>query len=590
MCGIIALTGKNAVRHAKTSAMLEALALRGPDDAGTMPFANCVLGQTRLSIIDLSGGRQPMRDNARAQAITFNGEIYNYPQLKRELEGKGHVFSTDSDTEVILKAYQEYGEACVEHFDGMFAFAIWDEDAGTLFLARDRFGKKPLYYAYTEVGDLLVASEIKALTASGLITPVIDPEAIDLYLALMYLPPWRTVYKNVHVIPPASRAWFKDGKLDIEQYWRLEKRSFEIGYDEAKQETKRLLRAAVKKRLVADVEIGSFLSGGVDSTIVTEIAQSFLAKPIKTFAVGYQDYINELPFASQAAAKIGTDHYTLQANDDMVAELHKVMAYYDEPHADSSDFPQHLLSRFAGSKVKVALAGDGADEFFLGYGWHTRHLNLSYRKHFIEKVFMDPFAGFLKNIQIFSPTERKKLWKDPSCVSDDILSAQLRASSLAPVEKINLFDVTTYLPGQLLTKADRMGMMHSIEVRSPFLDHHLAEFVYNLPTEYKANKDASKIILKDILTETMPKEFVYRRKQGFGAPVKNWLRKEAFKADVSRVLGDANAKVFGFLKPAGVRSLIDRFYTRGEDGPFYQIWVLYCLELWLREHRNEARL
>ncbi len=583
MCGILAIHGKNVLSSIDPDPLLATLDRRGPEDRGVLRFAACLLGQTRLSIIDIAGGHQPMKDQLRNQAITFNGEIYNYRELRRTLEAQGSVFATDSDTEVILKVYQVYGTACVEHLDGMFAFALWDEDQKVLFLARDRFGKKPLYYAHDLDGNLYVASEIKALLRSGVIKGRISDQALDAYLTLMYLPPWQTIYENVHTLPPASYAIQRDGRLEIKRYWRLEKRPLVIGYDEAKAEVKRLLSRAVQKRLVADVEIGSFLSGGVDSTLVTLLAQSFLPQPIKTFSLGYQDYINELPFAREAADKIGSDHRTLQATDDMVGELRAVMAYYDEPHADSSDFPQHLLSRFAASQVKVALAGDGADELFLGYGWHTRHLNLSYRHHFFEKVFGDPFSGFLKNIEVFSRAERKRLLGSEAG-SADILSEQLRQSTLSSVEKINLFDFTTYLPGQLLTKADRMGMMHSLEVRSPFLDRELVEFAYNLPTEYKATRTQSKIILKEILAETMPLAFVYRRKQGFGAPVRTWLKQPSFQQDVQTVLGSSQAELYRRFDRAPVKRLLKRFYEKGDDRGFYGIWILYCLELWLQSH------
>lgn len=566
--------------------MLASLSKRGPDDHGTLSFPLCTLGQTRLSIIDLESGHQPMQDNKRDMAITFNGEIYNYRELKKELEEKGYVFSTNSDTEVILKAYQEYGDECPKHLDGMFAFAIWDNEKGRLFMARDRFGKKPLYYAFDDDQNLLVASEIKALFASGKIKGVLNPEAIDNYLALMYIPPWKTIYKNISVIPPASFAIFKDGELKIKKYWQLEKKDVPITYTEAKEKVRALLTKSIEKRMIADVEIGSFLSGGVDSTLVTAIAQSFSKAPIKTFSVGYQDYINELPFAAEAAQKIKTDHYTLQAKDDMVDELKTVIEYFDEPHADSSDFPQHLVSKLASTKVKVALSGDGADELFLGYGWYTRHKNLSYRAHFKEKVLMSPFAGYLNAVQVFTPAERKNLWKNPVHVNKNFVSDEVKNSKLSSVEKINLFDLTTYLPGQLLVKADRMGMMNSLEVRSPFLDYHLAEFVYSLPDEYKTSDTMFKRILKDILGETMPHEFVHRRKQGFGAPVKKWLRESAFKNEVYTKLHDSTADIYTMLDEQPIKIMLDDFYLKGNDRYNYKIWVLYCLELWFNSHKQ----
>ncbi len=588
MCGIIAIVGSETkkIGDSLINKMLDTLSRRGPDEQSFVRLSTCILGQTRLSIVDIELGHQPMRDVANNLTITFNGEIYNYKELKDNLVKKGHIFNTNSDTEVIIKAYKEYGVECPKYLDGMFAFVIWDEIKGEVFIARDRFGKKPLYYSYDSDGTLIIASEIKAIFESDKIKGELSYEALDDYLALMYIPPWKTIYNNVWVIPPASFAIFKGGSMKIEKYWSLEKKPLQITYEEAKEKVRKLLTESVRKRMIADVEIGSFLSGGVDSTLVTLLAQSFSKSPIKTFSVGYQDYINELPFALEASQKIDSDHYPLQAKDNMIKELYDVISYFDEPHADSSDFPQYLLSKLASSKVKVALSGDGADELFLGYGWYTRYKNLSYRAHFIEKIFLSPFSGFVKAIQIFSKKERRSLWKNITANKNTFIADEVNNSKLLSAEKINLFDLTTYLPGQLLTKADRMGMMNSLEVRSPFLDHHLVEFVYSLPDEYKTDSKNFKIILKDILGEYMPKEFVYRRKQGFGAPVKQWLKKESFRKEVYDKLYRHEAEIFKILDKNIIRNMVDKFYIEGKDNYNYKIWVLYCLELWFITHKK----
>ncbi len=566
--------------------MLASLSKRGPDDKGVMEFPNCILGQTRLSIIDLSSGHQPMRDNKHDIAISFNGEIYNYKELRSELESKGHIFSTNSDTEVILKAYVEYGTECVKHLDGMFAFVIWDEEDQQLFMARDRFGKKPLYYTFDNNKNLLVASEIKALFASGTIKGEINPSTLDHYLKFMYVPPQETIYKNIHTIPPAHSAIFRDGYLKIRPYWSLEHKPITIGYEEAKIKIKALFKKAVQKRMVADVEIGSLLSGGVDSTLVTAYAQREIDRPIKTFTVGYGDYANELPFAEEASRAIGTEHNALQVTGSFTDELVRVMEYFDEPHADSSDFAQHMISRLAGEKVKVVLTGDGADELFMGYGWYWRQFNLSYRHHTFEKLFTDPFKGHLDNVSIFSDSERSKLWLPSFHPAPFVLPCEITNKALSATEKINLFDLNVYLPGQLLNKIDRMSMMNSVEVRSPFLDTELAEFVFNLPVEHKMDKDGGKIILKDILEEIMPKEFVHRRKQGFGAPVKMWLKEPAFKKLAEETLLSPNAEIYKWLKESSIRDMLEKFYTKGDDSYYYKIWILLCLELWLQSHKQ----
>ena len=591
MCGIIGITGKDIkkIDASKLSLMLASLGKRGPDDKGTLSFPLCTLGQTRLSIIDLSLGHQPMRDNKRDMAITFNGEIYNYRELKKDLEAKGYVFSTNSDTEVILKAYQEYGDECPKYLDGMFAFAIWDNEKEQLFLARDRFGKKPLYYAFDKNNNLLVASEIKALFESGHIKGELDYGALDNYLTLMYVPPWKSIYKNIHVIPPASKAIYKNGELHIEKYWSIPENPQKPTYEEAKTRIKELIQMAVKKRMVADVEVGSLLSGGVDSTLVTYLAQQFMDRPIKTFSVGYQGSASELPYAREASEKIGTDHYTLEIKANLIDELEKITEYMDEPHADSSNFPQHLISGLASSKVKVALSGDGADELFMGYGWYSKYGNIRKIVQLKNFFFSNQFKEHIKNISVFQKNERKKLWKNFGEVNDDIVDHAINTIKNGGIRKINFFDLTTYLPGQLLYKIDRTSMMHSLEIRSPFLDKDLAEYVYNIPTEYKMNGNQGKIILKDILAEIMPKEFVYRRKQGFGAPVKEWLKTEAMKKFVLHTLGN-NASIYKFLKKEVALSMINAFYQKGDDKMYYKIWSLLCLELWLKSHEKYHRL
>jgi len=608
MCGIIGIIGKEAgnIEKSKTDSMLASLCSRGPDDSGTMRFGNCILGQTRLSIIDLSGGHQPMKDNKRNATITFNGEIYNYKELKTELINRGHAFSTNSDTEVILKAYAEYGIDCPKYLDGMFVFAIWDDDEQSLFIARDRFGKKPFYYSLTSDGMLYFASEIKAIIKAG-IKGVIDPGAIDNYLTLGYIPPWKCVYKNIHVLPPAHCGKLRpdgrtgrDGKFNITRYWKMEDKPIDISYAQAKSEIKKLFDNAVRKRMIADVEIGALLSGGVDSTIVCSYAQKYATHPLKTFSIGYGHHINELPFAEQASKKIGTDHYNMQANESIIAELEKVITYMDEPHADSSDYPQHLISQFARSKVKVALTGDGADELFLGYGWHWKYQNNRKIVRLKNMFFSNRFKEHIKLISVFTEKERASLWIDHSWVNKDIISTEVSDMKQNGLKKVNGFDLTTYLPGQLLTKVDRTSMMHGLEIRCPFLDYKLAEYVYNIPTEYKTDGKSGKIILKDILSEIMPREFVYRRKQGFGAPVAQWLQTEPVKKMLYERLGQG-ALIYDFLKKEQVDGLLTDFYQHSpdngqhkprykQDPQFnrqYKIWTILCLEIWMQKHKQD---
>ncbi len=591
MCGIIAIVGKNAnkISDQKVGAMLACLAKRGPDDRGFERFENsndssAILGQTRLSIVDLSpAGHQPMRDNTRPLTIVFNGEIYGYKDARKALEAKGHKFGTNSDTEVILKAYAEYGEKCVDHLDGMFAFALWDEQKHELFVARDRFGKKPFYYTFVN-NTFYAASEIKSLFASGLVKAEINPEVIGDYLRLLYVPPNKTIYKNIHTLFPAHAGVVKDGKLETWGYWNLEKKEPKVSYQEAKAKIKQLFDQAVKKRMVADVEIGTLLSGGIDSTMVTLYAQKYSKTPIKTFSVGYEGARNELPYALEASKKIGTDHYTLDVKADLVGELEKIIEYMDEPHADSSNFPQAMISGLASSKVKVTLSGDGADELFMGYGWYQKYWHTPRWK--LSRLFGNAFSTYKKIIAVFDDSERSQLLKTPS-TSDGSFEYAVSSDITDPIHKINAFDLRFYLPGQLLSKIDRTSMMHSLEVRSPFLDTALAEYVYNLPTEFKLSKDKNKIILKDILAEVFPKEFVYRRKQGFGAPIDLWLQDDKMKVFVNSLL-ESDSKMYDYLNKNQVLKIRDTFYATSPSIAKYtaqKLWSLLCLALWFQKHR-----
>ena len=321
MCGIIAITGDRTseITDITIDNMLSSLSRRGPNDRGSLRINNTILGMTRLSIVDLSTGDQPMTDNKYPHTIVFNGEIYGYKDIRKKLETSGHIFKTNSDTEVILKAYAQYGQKCVDHLDGMFAFTIWDEDKKELFIARDRFGKKPFYYSWIK-NTFFGASEIKTLFASGLMKGKISRQALDNYLEHMYIPPWKTIYSNIHTLQPAHAGIIRNGKIHTWKYWQINKHHIDIPYDDAKIEIKRLFNNAVQKRMIADVEIGSLLSGGVDSTLVTSCAQKHSAKPIKTFSFGYGKYKNELPFALEASQKIGTEHYTLVTDGNNIEE------------------------------------------------------------------------------------------------------------------------------------------------------------------------------------------------------------------------------------------------------------------------------
>lgn len=590
MCGILGITGKNVKKYTdeNLNSALNSLSKRGPDDKGIEKFDDCILGQTRLSIIDLSSGHQPMKDNQKKLTITFNGEIYNYRELKKELENRGHIFSTNSDTEVILKSYIEYGANCLEKFEGMFAFAIWDEEKKQIFIARDRFGKKPFYYAFDDE-NFIFASEIKALFSLGKIKGEIDFEAIDNFMRLLYIPPYKTIYKNIHTLKPAHYSIIKNiNKIETYNYWKLEKKEINVSYDEAKEKIENLLEKSVKKRMLADVEVGSMLSGGIDSTLISYLAQQQTSKKLKTFSVGFENFINELPFAKEAADKIKSDHNELLMSVNIANELKKVCEYLDEPNADAAIIPTYLISKLAREKnTKVLLSGDGADELFLGYGWYIKHWNIGL-KHKIENfnLFPKQFRDYLENVTYINKKERKQLWENKKFSNSDIITDYSNKEKITDLNKINLYDLNMYLPGDLLSKIDRASMMTSVETRAPFLDKELVEYVYNIPVQYKTDKKNGKIILKDILEEIMPKEFVHRRKQGFGPPINNWLEKKEMKELIHNSFIKNEADIYSFLNKKYVQKFINKFYEKREEKYGMKIWILLCLELWFKNNKK----
>jgi len=580
MCGIagIIYKEKNVVGESGVQDMLSTLNKRGPDESGVFCDKQCVLGQTRLSIIDINSGHQPMVDEKLS--ITFNGEIYNFKELRRELEEKGHKFNTQSDTEVILKTYREYGNETPKYLDGMFAFAIWDSAKEELFMARDRFGKKPFYYTFVD-GNFVFASEIKAIFKSGLIEKdKINTSAIDYYLHFGYIVPDKTIYQNIHTLLPAHYGVIKDELIETNRYWNLEKKELDVTFEEAKAKIKSLLERAVEKRMLAsDVEIGSLLSGGVDSTLVSYLAQKHLSQPLKTFSIGYEGYRNELPFARTASEKIGTDHHELPISSDVINELEKIISYMDEPHADSSNFPQHLISKMTAEHVKVVLTGDGADELFMGYGWYQKKWHM--QRWRLDWRLLNPYQAHQKAITIFKNGLRKKLIIERVKNSKSFIIESIKGL-VHPFHKINAFDLQVYLPAQLLTKIDRTSMMHSLEARAPFLDTELAEYVYNLPNEFKISKTENKIILKEILAEIFPKEFVYRKKQGFGAPVQEWLKEKKMIDLVNKTLESDNP-MYNFIDKKTTLTVRDNFY-KNKRNHAQKLWLLLSLGLWFEKH------
>jgi asparagine synthase (glutamine-hydrolysing) len=585
--------------------MLDTLSHRGPDARGVMTFPGCHLGHTRLNIIDLNTGSQPMTDASGRLAITFNGEIYNYRELRSQLEKKGHLFKTRSDTEVILVSYMEWGAECVNYFRGMFAFAIWDISERRMFAARDLFGEKPLYFTQTDDGSLLLASEIKALTASGTLKPVLDYQAVDAYLTLGYVPPHMTIFSNVSTLPPGHFLQWDSAGARITRYWEPGLKTQKITFNEAEEKLGHLFKQAVRRQMVADVPVGAFLSGGLDSSTITALMQMESDRPVKTFSVGFGEYGNELPYAGAVAKMYKTEHHEIDLGMPRVAEmLERMVAVYDEPFADTSNIPTYMISEFARKHVKVVLSGDGGDELFGGYWWYpplamSEKEGGSYFRWLLLRMADRAQRGrnsmtrtraigaglsarwpdmWTRDVMLqvqFRSGEREKLWGtnpgkpgmfDPGgCYKPSVETTGMNRGFY--------FDLTCFLPGDILVKVDRAAMAHALETRAPFLDRDLAEFALSLPPDMKVDGIETKILMKSVCSKFWPPELRSRGKQGFGSPINIWLDMPDVQSLINRV----------FRKKSALYNLLPGITEKTRQGKNYKTWMLLTLGLWLEQ-------
>jgi len=611
MCGIFSIVSQERFSAPEVvGSALKALAHRGPDASGVTTADGCILGHTRLSIIDLVHGSQPMTSADGRYTISFNGELYNFRDLRSDLQRAGHQFGTSSDTEVILAAYAAQGEACLDQFRGMFAFAIWDSHERKLFAARDLFGEKPLYFASAPGGLFLLSSEIKALIATGLIEPKIDMSSIDAFLAFGYIPPDRTIYSNIQTLPPGHYLYWKNGVFSKSCYWQplLEHRP--ISLPDAIERTRELLRQAVRRQMVADVPVGAFLSGGLDSSTIVALMQMQSARPVKTFSVGFGDYINELPYARAVANKYATEHYEIDVGaPDVAAMLLRMAEVYDEPFADTSNIPTYLISEFASKHVKVVLSGDGGDELFGGYTWSypmlvkSEQLPESMIRWIIFRSMSRVMGHRWKSLALYSAgaglsarwsdmwtrqvmqnthlkkDQRERLWGDRASEMEPYdPGGYFPPTCIQGANRGFYFDLTSYLPGDILVKVDRAAMSHGLETRAPFLDRDLAEFALSLPVSLKVNESNTKILLREACSGYWPRELQGRPKQGFGAPVGVWLNMPAVREMIEHVL--SSGSLLKALLPG-----IDAKDAKGRD---YKTWILLTLGLWLERHSGAS--
>jgi asparagine synthase (glutamine-hydrolysing) len=568
MCGIAAIIQGRATGETPDGAlerMTASLRHRGPDAQACVRLPGCEIGHTRLSIIDIEGGAQPMSDASRRYHLVFNGEIFNHRELRRELENLGARFRTRSDTEVLLHAYEHFGERMLARLNGQFAFAIWDSQERQLFVARDRFGEKPLYWAVAPGGQVVLASEIKAILASGMIAPRIDRTSVDAYLGLYYVPPDRTIYSNVHTLPAGHSAVFHSGEPRVWRYWEPQFSRSLADEDEAVERVQTLFGRAVERQMVADVPVGAFLSGGLDSTTIVGLMSSQSSDAVRTYAVGFGDLINELPFARAAAEKFSTRHHEMQMNIDVPETLARMMQVYDEPFGDSSNVPTYLVAKYAREHVKVVLSGDGGDEIFGGYAWYTPLLQGDHDPR-------DWFDAHLANSTVLND-DRGQLWGDGrSQQAREVVATQYRpARNVREIDQATAFDVGCYLPGDILVKVDRAAMAHGLETRAPFLDAELADFVLGLPWQMRFKNGRLKHLLRAAFEHLWPESIRSRGKQGFGAPVRAWLEIADIAETWRRITRSGSA----------LCALLPGLPRVANDLRPQRQWSLLCLGLWL---------
>jgi asparagine synthase (glutamine-hydrolysing) len=618
MCGIAGIVERDGARvnPAVLRAMTAIQAHRGPDGDGHVCRGPVGLGHRRLAIIDLTAGAQPMANQDSSVWISYNGEVYNFLELRRELEARGFRFRTNSDTEVILYAYEAYGVECVKKLRGMFAFAIWDERLRRIFLARDRVGIKPLVYAW-DGQRLVFASEIKAILQHPAIRRELDWDALRDYLTFLYIPSPRTIFREIRKLPPASYLVIDldRGGPEIHRYWDLR-----FTPDRSRSSNEWLeglrwhLQEAVRSHLVSDVPIGAFLSGGVDSSSVVALMAQAADRPVRTFSIGFDEAeFDELMHAREVARRYGTDHYEFVVKPDALEALPLLAWQFDEPFADASAIPTYYVSKITREQVTVALSGDGGDENFAGYRRYARALALHERLDYLPGRLLRPLFRLAARLLPLGargqrylelrgekPVDRyfQMMTAHRSRSLLQLLSADARSCVIPEagrdafhrladeenlsdyVSTMQYLDVRTYLPEDILTKVDRTSMLVSLETRVPLLDHVLMEFVATMPSHEKLRDRTGKWILKHAMANDLPSEILWRRKMGFGVPLAAWFRRELAEYTREVLLG-RQARERGLLDARAVTRLLEE-HRVGKRDHSSQIWSLLCLEEWAR--------
>jgi asparagine synthase (glutamine-hydrolysing) len=632
MCGIAGIfdyRGQAEIDRTLLRRMTEILSHRGPDGDGYLIAPGIGLGHRRLAIVDLATGDQPLFNEDGTICVVYNGEIYNFQPLMAELAALGHVFRTRCDTEVIVHAWEEWGAACLDRFNGMFAFALWDAAKEVLFLARDRLGEKPLYYSFLSSGELLFASELKSLLLSPQVDREFDPRAIEEFFAFGYVPDPRSIYRGVRKLAPAHYLMVRRGEPPPEPrpYWDLRfLDGAPVRRDEVEEELIARLRESVRLRMIADVPLGAFLSGGVDSSGVVAMMAGLKADPVSTFSIsfGTQGW-DESAFSREVAERYGTDHHVRAVDPNSFDLLDRLATIYDEPFGDSSAMPTFRVCAAARENVTVALSGDGGDEVFAGYrryrwhcfeervrGWVPEALRRPLfsllgavypkldwaprplrAKATLEELARDSIEAYFSSVSICNDTLRRRLFS-PNLrrelqgykAADLLKSHMMRCNSEDPLSQVQYVDFKTYLPGDILTKVDRASMANSLEVRVPLLDHTLVEWAARLPSQLKLHGREGKYIFKAALEPHVRREILYRPKQGFAVPLAAWFRGPLHRR-LRETLGGPVLHDSGFFDMATVGMLLDQ-HQAGERDHSAALWSLSMIEAFLRQVHGGA--
>ena len=618
MCGIVGKLYFNPIKKVdlgELKMMSDTLFHRGPDDSGHYIINNVGLGFRRLSIIDLKNGHQPLSNSNKSIWITFNGEIYNYLELKKKLIQKKYSFKTNSDTEVIVNLYEEYGEDCTKFLRGMFSFVIWDDNKKKLFGARDRLGIKPLYY-YLDNDKLIWASEIKSILKTN-IDIEINPKSLDQYISYGHTLKRSSIYKKILKVEPGTSFSiypYKSSKINFKKYWELifGLKNFKNEH-EYEEEIRKEIYDSVKLRMISDVPLGAFLSGGIDSSIVVASMSKLSNKPIKTFSIGFKEQkFNELKYARLISKKFKTDHNELIVEPKSIELLPELVNQYDEPFADSSAIPTYYLSKFTRNYVTVALSGDGGDELFAGYSSYLNMLKLNKRpfnnnliNYLISKVhrYIPEYVNLKKwlyyfsvnsnyigaYLGIFKQYEKNNLYNKNYKDQLNNYQSELEKIELLKkfkgdfISKMQQLDIKTYLVDGILTKVDRASMSNSLEVRVPLLDHKVVELSAQIPSNYKINNTNQKLILKNAFKDLIPNEILNNKKQGFSLPLSMWFRKE-LKDYVGDVLLSKNSSLLKYFNYNEINNIV-KYHNKGIRDFSAKIWSLLFLEEWMKKNR-----